>query len=284
MEELVGIGADPVPNPGQDSERQPRRRVSGIDRAVQILDYLQETGRAATGYDIARAVRAPVSTVYSVVDDLVDKQMLARGVDGTIWFGARLYHYGLAYARSLDLLTVATHEMHELCREVGETVQICGRDGDMMVVLAMAEGPGHFNVTSRVGTRVPLNWTASGRLLVSHLPAAERVEIFRRSARASPTGRAEIDPEALADAAAASLAARLSIQSGESDYAVACIASPIRDPDGQCAATVSIVLPEFKVQQDRERFVGAVLESARRIEASLGWGDVVGGRRTSGPL
>ena len=47
-----------------------------------------------------------------------------------------------------------------------------------MVVLQMAEGPGHFRVTSRVGSRVPLNWTASGRLLVGHLPDDERIAFF----------------------------------------------------------------------------------------------------------
>ena len=101
-----------------------------------------------------------------IIDDLVEKNMLARNADGNIWLGARLYHYGLAYARSLDFMGVATHEMHDLCRHAGETVQLCGRDGDHMLVLAMADGPSHFQVASRVGTRVPLNWTASGRLLV----------------------------------------------------------------------------------------------------------------------
>jgi DNA-binding IclR family transcriptional regulator len=159
-----------------------------------------------------------------------------------------------------------------LCGKIGETVQICGRDGDSMVVLAMAEGPGHFKVTSRVGTRVPLNWTASGRLLVGHLPAAERLALFRRCGKASPTGRAETDAATLAEAARAALAERLSIQLGESDFSVACVAAPIRDAAGACQATISIVLPEQKVARDRSRFASAVQSAAARIEALLGWG------------
>ncbi len=156
-------------------------------------------------YAIAKAVKAPLSTVYVIVDDLVEKNMLTRQTDGSIWLGARLYHYGLAYARSLDFMSIATHEMHDLCRQAGETVQVCGRDGDYMLVLAMADGPSHFQVASRVGTRVPLNWTASGRLLVGHLPEQERIELFKRCARSSPTGRAEIDPGTLSEARKQSL-------------------------------------------------------------------------------
>ncbi|TCL76130.1 IclR family transcriptional regulator [Rhizobium sp. BK251] len=248
-----------------------RSRVSGIDRALQIIDYLYETGAPAGGYAIAKAVKAPLSTIYVIVDDLVEKNMLTRNSDGTIWLGSRLYHYGLAYARSLDFMSVATHEMHDLCRQSGETVQLCGRDGDHMLVLAMADGPSHFQVTSRVGTRVPLNWTASGRLLVGHLSEGDRIDLFKRCARSSPTGRADVDPDTLSSAAARAFEARLSIQAGESDYAVACIASPICDSEGKCIATISIVLPEQKAFADEGGYTKRVMASAEKIESLMGW-------------
>jgi DNA-binding IclR family transcriptional regulator len=272
----LGRNSSPAAHPDAETdsiqENATRRsRVSGIDRALQIIDYLYETGGPAGSYAIAKALKAPLSTIYVIVDDLVEKNMLMRQPDGSLWLGARLYHYGLAYARSLDFISVATHEMHDLCREAGETVQLCGRDGDHMLVLAMADGPSHFQVASRIGTRVPLNWTASGRLLAGHLPQEERIELFRRCAKSSPTGRAEMDPEVLASSAGAAFQSRLSIQAGESDYAVACIASPICDRDGQCVATISIVLPEQKAFSDESRYTAHVRESAERIEKVMGW-------------
>jgi DNA-binding IclR family transcriptional regulator len=248
-----------------------RTRVSGIDRALQVIDHLYETGAPAGAYAIAKAIKAPLSTVYVIIDDLVAKNMLTRNADGSLWLGVRLYHYGLAYARSLDFMETATHEMHDLCRQAGETVQLCGRDSDHMIVLAMADGPSHFQVTSRVGTRVPLNWTASGRLLVGHLPEGERLDLFKRCARTSPTGRAEVDAKTLADAAAQAFLDRLSIQAGESDYAVACIASPICNRAGECVATISIVLPEQKAFGDQNRYADYVRASAERIERLMGW-------------
>ena len=254
-----------------DDGKQRRSRVSGIDRALQVIDYLYETGSPAGAYAIAKAVKAPLSTVYVIIDDLVDKNMLARNADGTLWLGARLYHYGLAYARSLDFMSVATHEMHDLCRETGETVLVCGRDAEHMLVLAMADGPSHFQVTSRVGTRVPLNWTASGRLLVGHMAEAERIDLFKRGARISPTGRATIDPAELSEAAGKAFEERLSVQAGESYYAVACIASPIVDGKGDCVVTISIVLPEQKAFADETGYAERVKASAARIEKLMGW-------------
>nr|WP_313372906.1 IclR family transcriptional regulator [Brucella intermedia] len=267
----TAIPAETSPADDTEPKSTRRSRVSGMDRALQVIDYLYETGAPAGPYAIAKAIKAPLSTVYVTIDDLVEKNMLARNADGAIWLGARLYHYGLAYARSLDFMSVATHEMHDLCRAANEAVQLCGRDGDHMLVLAMADGPSPFQVASRVGTRVPLNWTASGRLLVGHLAENERIELFKRCARTSPTGRAEIDATSLSEAAGKAFDERLSIQIAESDYAVACIASPICDRDGQCVATISIVLPEQKVLSDESRYTSQVRASAAKIEKLMGW-------------
>lgn len=264
----------------------PRSRISWLDRALPILDHLLEAGAPMSAYAVARGVGAPLSTVYGVIDAMVEADLLTRRDDGVVWLGPRLYRYGLAYAHTLDTLRAATPEMAELCRVAGETVQVCGRDGDDMVVLAMAEGPGHFRVGSRVGTRVPLNWTASGRLLLGHLPEAAVEAVFRRAARPSPTGLADTDPARLARAARDAFARRLAVQAGESDRLVACVATPVRNAAGECAVTLSVVLPAARLDTDRDRYVGAVQEAGRRVEAALGWpghdGTAAGGDVTVG--
>ena len=118
---------------------------------------------------------------------------------------------------------------------------------------------------------MPLNWTASGRLLVAGLDETERAALFRKDAKASPTGRAVTDPATLLAQSRDALAAGVSIQAGESDYAVACIASPICDRDGQCVATISIVLPEQKAFSDESHYTAHVRSSAERIEKLMGW-------------
>jgi DNA-binding IclR family transcriptional regulator len=255
--------------PAPDAPTPRGGRSSFIERALQVMDHLQATAKPATAYDIARSISAPVSTVYLVTEELVRQRMLARNDAGEIWLGPRLFHYGLAYASSIDVLTVATDQMHALSRTIGETVQLCGRDEDRMVVMALAIGPGAKRVPTRVGARVPLNWTASGRLLVGHLPMAERIAVFERSARPSPTGRAGTDAASLARAAGEALAGRLAVQVGESDFAVGCVAAPIRGTDGSCLATISIVVPDHKLHIDPDGFTGAVQQAALAIEHRL---------------
>lgn len=247
-----------------------RKRVGAIDRSLQVLDLLTEANRPMNPFELARAAGAPVSTIYKIVADLLERNMLSPAENNAVWLGPRLLRYGLSYRASVDVFAAARREMDRLCAAVGETVQICARDEGMMTVVYMLRGPGHFAVASDVGTRVPLNWTASGRLLLGHLPEDERRSIFARSARPSDTGQAETDPVALSRLAREEFENRLAVQMSASEYAVACIASPIRDAMGDCLATISIVLPESKAQAELERLTQAVRRSAGNVEQAIG--------------
>ena len=224
--------------------------------------------KAARG--IARLTGAESGCIYRIVDDLVERDMLSRADGNLIWLGPRLMRYGLVYRSRMDMFAEARREMLALSRRTGETVQICARDEGMMVVIAMAESEGHFRVTSDVGTRVPLNWAASGRLLLGHLPDAERLAAFRRSAKSSQTGIAETDPEMLAAQSREDYLRRLALQTGNSEYSVSCIAAPIHDADGVCASTMSIVLPEQHVFERLDELTAEVQQAAETVERALG--------------
>ncbi len=254
------------------SETMQRRvRTSGLDRAFQVLDHLTEAGNPATAYDIARAIAAPTSTVYEVIDALVTKGALVRSAEtGRVSLGPRLHFYGLAYARELRLSRVLADRIDALSRASGESVQVCVRDGAMMVVQMMSHGPRVFRIGSDVGTRVPLNWTASGRLLVAPLPEAERRALHVRAV-ASPTGRAETDPDRLDAACREAWAVRLAVQVSEADEDVACIASPVRDADGLCPATISVVVPGALARARAADLAQQLRQAAEDVEGAMGW-------------
>lgn len=253
-------------------------RTSGTERAFQIIECLVELGKPATAYQIAKRLGAPLSTVYEAIAQLEKLDILGRrGGDGEFFLGPRLYFYGLAYTRGLEYEDVYRREAEALSRDSGETVQICIRDGDSMVVSFMVDGSDQFNVSSRPGSRTPLNWSASGRLLIGHLSPEERRALFAQ-AQPSPTGRAITNPKALEKVCREAWEQGYCIQIAESDFAVACIAAPIVRHDGVCAATISLVVPESVAEERGGELVAMAKASARKIEKSLGWHGIAGAR------
>ena len=161
--------------------------------------------------------------------------------------------------------------MHFLRDSVEETVQICVRDQIWLVVQQMSKGPGQFRVASDIGSRFPLNWTASGLLLIGHLSDAEREALLSECAVHSPTGRAETDPLKLAKDAREDYDNRLAVQVGWADELVSCIASPICDEKGACVATISVVLANSKVVKNRDFYIEHVQQASKNLERRMGW-------------
>ena len=263
---------DGAVNPFSDETvASPRSRMSGLLRATQVLDRLVVEGKATSAYDLAKAIRAPVSTIYGVVDALVTAGLLERDAAGAVWFGSRMYHYGLAYGRNVDLLREARTEMRRLADDLGETVQICVRHEGFVVIQDMAEASRNLRVSSRIGARVPINWSVSGRFFLSHLPQHEQLEIFRQNAVPSATGRAPIDPGQFVALCDEARRLGYASQLSGTDEGIACIAAPITNASGIVEMTISIIMPELRVRESFDTYADAVREATARVESRVGW-------------
>jgi DNA-binding IclR family transcriptional regulator len=98
-------------------------------------------------------------------------------------------------------------------------------------VVHMRAGARPFGISSDVGTQVPLPWTASGRLLLSHLAAPEIRAMVSPEDLISPGGRA-IDLEEFVTAVEAARRDGYCIISGLVDAYTHCIAAPVLDQKG----------------------------------------------------
>lgn len=265
------MDADVNPFTAEDGPATTRSRMSGLLRATQVLDRLVVEGKATSAYDLAKAIRAPVSTIYGVVDALVQAGLLERDSSGAVWFGSRMYHYGLAYGRNVDLLREARIEMRRLAHDLGETVQICARHEGFVVIQDMAEASRNLRVSSRIGARVPINWSVSGRFFLAHLPQHEQLEIFRQNAVPSATGRAPLDPAQFVALSEEGRRLGYASQLSGTDEGIACIAAPITNASGVCEMTISIIMPELRVRESLDTYATAVREAAAQVESRIGW-------------
>jgi DNA-binding IclR family transcriptional regulator len=265
------MDAEVNPYAAEEGPSTTRSRMSGLLRATQVLDRLVVEGKSTSAYDLAKAIHAPVSTIYGVVDALVQAGLLERDQAGAVWFGSRMYHYGLAYGRNVDLLREARTEMRRLAHDLGETVQICARHEGFVVIQDMAEASRNLRVSSRIGARVPINWSVSGRFFLTHLPQHEQLEIFRQNAVPSATGRAPVDPAQLVALSEEARRLGYASQLSGTDEGIACIAAPITNASGICEMTISIIMPELRVRESLDACAAAVREAAARIESRVGW-------------
>lgn len=231
----VGAERDTPPVSGATRER-------GLDRVIALLAHLHRIGQPVRIGDLARALDAPRSTVYSLVKTLTDASLLETvGANGEIFFGKALYLYGMGYLRAHDLFGRARAEVDRLARETGETTQFCLLYERKYTIAYMSPGQRPFRISSEVGMQIPLPWTASGRLLLAHFSDEEIRAMIPAGDLHPPRGSAMTIDEFIAAVAVARREGSC-ITSGLIDPFTHCIAAPIKDQNGRVTATLCFVV------------------------------------------
>jgi DNA-binding IclR family transcriptional regulator len=246
-----------------------------VRRALRILEYMLDCAEPVTMARLIDALAIPKSTAYELVRTLTEAGYVEpSGRDGGLFLGRKLFLLGMAYRNRVDLLRDGALVVEALRDETGETVQFSVLVEDHMHVLMKEEGIRPIRIISSAGSRVPVNWAAAGRLLVSDLDEAPLRALLSATMRPSPSGRACMDIDLLVEQVRRFRARGYATEVNEVNDHAGCVAAPVLDAGGRCVAAISVVAPEHRLAgADLDQIVAAVTAAAARLSARLGAGE-----------
>lgn len=252
------------------AEAMTPKRARGLDRAFDILEFLRVKRQPMRPNEIASEIDAPRSSVYELVNLLLRHGMLDyQGGDGRVFLGRKLYFLGTAYAEQFDFMRECDRALVRLAEETRETAQMCLLEGNKYTVAMMRESTRPFRISSSIGELVPIPWTASGRLLVSHLSDQEILDLIPPADFILPDGR-PLDPAVfIAEVRQAGLDGHFTFNSMVDTY-THCFAAPIHQADGACIATLCLVAPKEDGLRNRTSYIDALTRAGQEISESLG--------------
>jgi len=242
-----------------------------VDRAIEIVALLAEAGRPLAAGEIARRLAIPRSTTYEILRTLTAAGCLEPADDPSLYrVGLRVYLFGLAYRRQRDLLREAQPIIEQLRDDLGEAVQLSVLDRGTVLVLLKEEGRQPITILSFVGSRLPVNWSASGRLLVSDLDDTTLRRELPAMLQPSPTGKAPLDAELFIEQVRHARAAGFDMQVNQASHHTGAIAAPVQGDSGRCLATLSLVMPAHRIVEGGldghvERLRAAAAALSRRL-------------------
>jgi IclR family transcriptional regulator, KDG regulon repressor len=244
----------------------------GVHRVFEIFDLMLERGEPLTVAQIVDDIGIPKSTAYELVRALTKANYLAPSGRGNgFGLGRKLFELGMAYRNQIDLIKDGSRIAEELRDATGETVQMSVLEDQLMLVLLKEEGSRSLRIISQVGSRVPVNWAAAGRLLVSDLDDGELRNLLVSTVRQSPTGNATTDPDRLIAEIRTSRRQGYASELNQANEHAGCVAAPVLDSTGRCIAALSIVVPEQRLNEpNREHLIAAVRNAAAKLSHRLG--------------
>jgi len=258
--------------PSAADEKTAPQTSRSVVRAIEILDLMMERQAPVGVTDVIEALGIPKSTAYELIRTLVERRYIERKSDGRSYFlGPKLFELGMIYSAQIDLLKEAAPVVRDLRDRTGETVQLSILDNDHMLVMLKEESPHPIRIISRVGSRVPINWAAAARLLVSDLDDGVLTDMLSRTMRESPTGLAKMDvAEVIADIRHFRKRG-YATELNEANEHAGCVAAPVMDGLGRCVAALSVVAPEHRLEKGkREELVQAVVAAAGELSRRIG--------------
>jgi DNA-binding IclR family transcriptional regulator len=145
-------------------------RSGTVDKALRLLEVLHQARAPLSLAELSRALLLPKSTSHRLLASLLNGSLVEQQPDGRYALGIGLVRLGLG-ALALDPVVRACQlELERAAQELGETFFLVKARAGRLVVLSKVEGTGMLRVAPDVGSEVPVDVTASGRLYLAFAP------------------------------------------------------------------------------------------------------------------
>jgi DNA-binding IclR family transcriptional regulator len=246
--------------------------VQSVDRALMILELLQENGGGLGITELANRMDLAKSTVHRLLTSLKNKGYVRQDtLTEKYQLGLKLIELGSAVTQSLEIRKTAAPIMNKLVEETGETAHLVVLEDGEVVYIEKIESPCTIRMYSLIGKRAPVHCTAVGKALIAHLPEEQVHEIIQRKGLKRFTENTIVSREVLMAQLRQIRANGYSRDDEEHEAGIQCIAAPVFDHSGKAAAAVSISGPKMRMTEEKiASCIDNVMSCAREISKRLG--------------
>ena len=246
-----------------------RTKARGLERAFDILDYLCSSGKPQRPIEIANGMNAPTSSIYELIGLLkVAGVVEITDTEGRVYLGRKLHYWSLSYLKHFDLSRLAKPILEKITAQTHETSQLCMLDGDKYYVAMTQVGIRPYRISTDIGERLPVPWTASGRLLLGNLPDREILDLIPEDDYRMPNGD-RVDPGEFLDLVRQAWSDRFCSLESVTDNFIRCLAVPVISENGHCFCTLCVVAPKEDGKAKIEEYRQVLSEAGQELSERL---------------
>jgi IclR family acetate operon transcriptional repressor len=241
------------------------------ERALLMLEIIARAEEPPTLNELMAIIELPKATTHRFVTRLEKLGFAQRTMDGKRFgVGHRLTSLALDAMRHSFQLAPRRAILTALVDEIGETCNITMLDGTELIYLDRVESDWPLQIRLKIGSRVPLHCTASGKLFLSLAPDSFREALFGSGLLFRHTPRTIIDVATLETALNNIRRTKIGIDDEEFIEGMTAAAVPVLDNKGKICATVAVHGPTVRLPLKRALALAPSLSrAAKAIEETL---------------
>jgi DNA-binding IclR family transcriptional regulator len=248
-----------------------RHTIPVLDRMMDVLGQIERSTAGLTIRELTDALELPRTTVYRILNTLQLHQMVRRDERGAYHLGRRLVSLAQTVGPArpdLDLAGAAQPFLDRLAADLGEGVKLSVIDPEGVFVLAAAQGRREYALTVAPGQRMPVHAGAASKLLLAHLPEADR-EVWLARPLPAYTPRTLTDPKRLRAELARIRRQGWAADRGENGPSIQAFAAPVFGGDGRLVAALSVPFLAGTPPERMEMIRLAAIATAEALATTL---------------
>lgn len=245
----------------------PKAVVPSVIKAARLLDEVAASRDALTLGELAARLELPKSSTLSLCTSLTVTGLLKRTDNGTYRLGTHLVDLAHAYLSRTDIVQEFAQALDALRAFDEEGAVLAVRDGTDVVYIACRNGNQPIGITYRIGMRLPVSCTATGKALISTLSNQEIEQLFRGKELPRLTDKSCRSVGALLEELSEVRRQGFAVDHEETRDGMCCIGVPISNPaGGRAVAAVAVcMLTGAHTPHKREQAVKTLKDLAQRL-------------------
>jgi DNA-binding IclR family transcriptional regulator len=171
-------------------------RAPALDKGLDILELLATSAEGLSQAEIAKALDRTPNEIYRMLDRLVRRTYVRRSGD-RYELSLKLFELAHMTPPIARLVSQSMPVLRTFARDAQQAAHLVVYDRNVLVVVAQVDGPGYWNVSIRVGSRISLVNTGSGHVFLAYASDEERKlmledPVTRKSERLTPDLQARL--------------------------------------------------------------------------------------------
>ncbi|MDR5761606.1 IclR family transcriptional regulator [Caballeronia sp. LZ035] len=215
-----------------------RYRAPALDKGLDILELLSEQKSGLTRAEITKLLGRNASEMYRMLERLVARQYVVRSPEGDRYsLSLKLYALAHRHPPMNRLIAAALPAMQRFADAAEQSVHLVAYERGNLLVIAQVDGPGTWGISVRLGARVGLIDTGSGRVMLAFQTDEQREHMLAEHTKVK--GEMTVDRAVLEADYPRIREAGFSRKDSQQTFGVTDVTFPLFGPSGEAIAALT---------------------------------------------
>jgi DNA-binding IclR family transcriptional regulator len=217
------------------------QKATSVERALAILECLDNSRRGLNISELARKLEIPKSSTHVIMLTLERLGYVQKREDSLNYtLGLKAYGLGQGMMKNLSMSEAALPYMRVLTDQLQLPSHLAVPDGDQGVYVQKVDAPGLIKIDTYVGRRMDLHCTGVGKVILAFGPPEILERLLAKQVYIRYTPNTITTPQMLRREIAKVRKLGFALDDEEEELAVRCVAVPVFRADGRFIAALSV--------------------------------------------